>query len=207
MTTFIKSCATSVFQYCWILLFLAGCQINPTGSDLTERLIAQPPSGWTRVYQLNRDGNRISEFVPADEEPNRWVNKISFEAFLDIHHADPIELLLYEVEQYQKRCNFVQHFNLFSGYENGYPTSLRLIMCGKSKQLETGEVSMVKAILGEQSFYVIKLAHKVAPFEVNKAEVTQEEIAQWSTFMKRVVVCDPDTTEHPCPQIASEPPP
>ena len=202
MTNFIKSC--SVFQCCWIFLLLHGCTTSPAGSDLTEQLIAQPPSGWTRVYRLNEEGNRISEFIPADEEPNKWVNKIWFESFSDMEKADPIELLLYEAEQYKKRCSFVQHFNLFSGYENGYPVSLRLVMCGKSKQLETGEVSMFKAIQGEQSFYVIKLAHKVAPFEVNKSEVTQTEIAQWSTFMKRVLVCDSDNPQHPCPKMESE---
>lgn len=204
MLNFIKSCAGNGFKYSWILLLLPGCKADPLGSGLTEQLIAQPPPGWIQVYRLNREGSRISEFIPADEESNKWVNKISFESFMDMQQADPIELLLYEVKQYQKRCKFVQHFNLFSGFENGYPTSFRLIMCGKSKQLETGEVSMFKAIQGEQSFYVVKLARKVAPFEPHQSEVTPAEIAQWSTFMKRIVLCDPATPEHPCPKQESE---
>jgi hypothetical protein len=199
MINYLKSCTALVIESCCILLFLHGCTAIPNDSDLTEQLIAQTPPDWVRVYQLNHAENRISEFIPANEEANKWVNKISFESFMNMAQADPIELLLYEVEQYQERCDFVQHFNLFSGYENDYPTSLRLIMCGKSKQLETGEVSMFKAIQGEQRFYTIRLARKVPPFEPSKSEVTQEEIAQWSTFMKRIIVCDPESTQHPCP--------
>jgi hypothetical protein len=194
-----KPGAALVIKSCWVLLILHGCSIPP-GSDMTEQLIAQPPSDWVRIYQMNQDGNRISEFIPPDEEALNWKNKVSFESFDDQERADPIELLLYEVEQYQKRCSFVQHFNLFSGFENGYPTSLRLIMCGKSKQLETGEVSMFKAIKGERSFYMIRLARKVEPFEPHKSEVTPAEIAQWSTYMKRILVCVPDSTQHACPQ-------
>lgn len=204
MLNSIKSCAGHVIKYSWILLLLPGCKADPFGSGLSEKLIAQPPPGWIQIYRLNQDGSRISEFIPADEEANTWVNKISFESFMDLQQADPIELLLYEVEQYQKRCKFVQHFNLFSGYENGYPTSFRLIMCGKSKQLETGEISMFKAIQGTQSFYVVKLARKVAPFEPHQSEVTSEEIAQWSIFMKRIILCDPEAPDHPCPPKVSE---
>ncbi len=59
---------------------------------------------------------------------------------------------------------------------------------------------MVKAIQGQQGFYTVKLARKVAPFEPSKSEVTPEEIAQWSTFMKRIIACDLESTQHPCPQ-------
>jgi len=199
MLDFVKSGTGFIFIFYSLFVLLQGCQTNPPEFDTTERLIAQPPSGWIRTYQLNQEGERISEFSPADEDKNKWVNKISFESSLALQHADPIELLLKDAEEYKKRCNFVQHFNLFSGYENSYPTSLRLIMCGKSKQLDTGEVSMIKAIQGDEHFYVVKLTRKVAPFEPHKPDVTETEIAEWSTYMKRIFLCNPQTPQHPCP--------
>lgn len=176
---------------------LYGCAGN-NPPESPEHLLAQPPSGWVNVYQLVSKGNRISEFIPADEDPLTWTNKVTFESFATIPATDPIDLLLFDVDQYKKRCTFVQHFNLFSGYENNYPTSLRLVMCGKSNTLETGEVSMLKAISGDSNFYIVRITRKVPAFEPQHSGFTQEEIAQWSVYLRRISVCDESSINHPC---------
>ena len=196
-----------ILLYCWVAFSLSGCNTNSSQKgDFTEQLLAQPPKDWVRVYRLNNEGNRISEFVPANEDPYKWANKIVFESFQKLQSADPIELLLYEVEQYQQRCEFVQHYNLFSGLENGYPTSLRMIMCGKSKQLETGEVSMLKAIQGEESFYVVRISRWVPAFKPLQADVPKPTIATWSTYMKHISLCNPAKSDHLCPQPTAQEP-
>jgi hypothetical protein len=179
---------------------MAGCASTDSAST-AELLIAQPPPGWVNVYQLNQKGNRISEFIAGDDDNLDWTRKVTFESFPNISEADPIDLLLYEVEQYQEKCNFVQHFNLFTGMENNYPTSLRLVMCGTHKALEKGEVSMFKAIQGDENFYLVKMTRRVAPFKPHQSEVNNDEIAQWSVFFKRILVCNDEQDTHPCPSV------
>lgn len=164
----------------------------------TEKLLAQPPNGWVKVYQLNQDGNRITEFIPADEDKYKWAHKVTFESFPVTRSADPIDLLLYEVEQYKKRCNFVQHFNLFSGIEKGHATSLRLVMCGKSNVQETGEVTIFKAIQGRENFYIVRISRKVPAFEPHKSILENEEVKQWSLYLKRISLCSEDSPDYPC---------
>jgi len=181
-----------------VTTLMAGCAGTDSPST-TELLIAQPPPGWVNVYQLNQKGNRISEFIAAGDDNLNWARKVTFESFPQTSTADPIDLLLYEVDQYKEKCNFVQHFNLFSGLENNYPTSLRLVMCGTSKALKKGEVSMIKAIQGDENFYMVKMTRRVAPFKPHQSDVNKEEIAQWSVYFKHVLVCNHKQDRHPCP--------
>lgn len=164
-----------------------------------ERLIAQPPATWQPVFTLNTDRSRLAEFIPADEEKGDWTVKITFESFMQPDSSDPIEILLKEADRYREKCKFVQHFNLFSGLENGYPTSFRLIMCGASNFSGKGEVLMLKAIQGDVYFYMLKLLKRVAAFEPHQPDISEGEMAEWATYFQRLMVCN-DSEDHPCPQ-------
>lgn len=164
----------------------------------TEKLLAEPPPDWTEIYQINNVDTRIIEFVPPDQSAKHWTTKIAFESFRRLTDADPIKVLLQEVEQSKKKCSFVQHFNLFSGHENGYPTSIRLIMCGKNENLDKGEVELVKAIKGNDYFYIVRFVDRIPPFEVNEPEFAKRKIATWSTYMRLIGLCDPESEDHAC---------
>jgi len=170
-----------------------------TPGNSKEHLFAQPPSDWQTVFKLNTPGSRIAEFIPAGANKNDWTTKITFESFIQPISVDPIELLLQEAEHYQEKCTSLQDFNLFSGMENGYPTSFRLFMCGTSNFSGTGEVIMLKAIQGNDYFYVLKLLKRVPAFESQQPEMSKGEIAEWATYFKQLVVCN-HSEEHSCPK-------
>lgn len=163
-----------------------------------ERLIAQPPATWQSVFTLDTDRIRLAEFIPADEDKEDWTLKITFESFIQPDSSDPIEILLKEADRYREKCKFVQHFNLFSGLENGYPTSFRLIMCGAGNFSGKGEVLLLKAIQGEVYFYILKLLKRVAAFQPHQSDTGEEEMAEWATYFKMLIVCN-DSKDHPCP--------
>ncbi len=179
-------------------LLATNCPAADPG-DHAERLIARPPPGWQAAFTLNTQRNRIAEFIPGSEDEGNWSAKITFESFVPPGSVDPIELLLQEAARYQEKCKFLQHFNLFSGLENGYPTSFRLIMCGASNFSGSGELLMLKAIQGEEYFYVVKLLKRVPAFEPHQPDMSDGEIAAWASYFKLVVVCNNSET-HSCPQ-------
>jgi len=165
----------------------------------TEQLLAVPPPGWKQIYQFNNIATRLTDFVPADESAGHWEARLSFESFRGLTDADPIEVLLSEAEKEKEKCSFVQHFNLFSGYENNYPTSIRLIMCGENKAVEEGEIKLIKAIKGDDYFYVVRVLKRLPAFDVNEPDFGKEKMADWATWFRQISLCNSARTDHPCP--------
>jgi hypothetical protein len=193
MFRYLLNTTTTVLALCLGLPFL-------TTSALAEQLLAKPPDGWVQAYQLSNDATRLVEYVPEGESDTRWTAKLSFESFAGMVDVDPIEILLTEVTEDRKTCSFVQHFNLFSGNENNYPTSVRLFMCGERTGRNQGEIKIIKAISGESFFYLVKIISRIAPFEVNDPEFDKTTIASWSTYLRDVSLCNADNPSHPCPE-------
>ncbi len=153
------------------------------------------------VYQFNNNQTRISEFVPPAETAVEWASKLTVESHAELAGTDPIEIQMAEIKRLQENCDFVQHFNLFSGLENDYPTSVRLAMCGNNKLVGRGEVAITKAIQGQDYLYVIRISRKVPSFEIGEAEIEREAVATWSAYLAQVKLCNPEAEAHPCTDV------
>lgn len=176
-----------------------------TRTEITgERLIGSPPPGWLRIYQINNGQTRLSEFVPAGEDAASWTSKLSFESYDgEKIGLDPIDLLLTEVNEDQRRCNFVQHFNIFSGLENGYQSSVRLYLCGENQFSQTGEIKLAKAIRGDEYLYSVRVINRIDAFELGNASIDDDVVGIWAAFMKTIFVCN-ETQAHPCESAAED---
>jgi hypothetical protein len=164
-----------------------------------ERLLARPPKDWVSVFQLKNDSIRLTDFIPPDQSKSNWSTKLSFEAHTTAELTiDPIELLFSEAETDQSRCNFIRHYNIFSGLENNYQTSVRLFLCGENAFTNRGEIKLIKAIRGNDYLYSVRIVRRTPPFDVNEEEFTKEEVALWSTYLRKISVCD-GSPGHPCP--------
>ncbi len=206
-----KTCPTVVLLA--ILAFLSSCASQPNSFPETptvkketgERLLAGPPKDWVSVFQLKNDNTRLTDFIPPDQSKSSWSTKLSFEAHTTDELAlDPIELLFSEAETDQSRCNFVRHYNIFSGLENNYQTSVRLFLCGENAFTNRGEIKLIKAIRGNDYLYSVRIVRRTPPFDVNEEEVSKEEVALWSSYLSRISVCD-GSAEHPCPDPENPP--
>jgi hypothetical protein len=164
-----------------------------------EQLIATAPDKWNLVYQMNNSSSRLSDYVPPGETDESWSTKLSFESFRDMVDMDPIQILLAEAANDNEHCKFIQHFSLYSGYENNYPSSVRLFFCGENTFVNKGEIKMVKAIQGDDYFYLIKILKRVDPFETNQPGFAKEEIAVWSSYLRNITLCNSKKADHPCP--------
>ncbi|MEM7362992.1 MAG: hypothetical protein AAF525_03145 [Pseudomonadota bacterium] len=179
---------------------------NPSSPDAIEaaspaskeRLIAIPPTDWQTVYQLNTDASRMVEMIPGNESDDSWQTRLTFESNRELAQFDPITLLDGESNDLHTRCEFVRWYPVFSDYENGYPTSVRMFMCGKHRRTGRGEVSLFKIIQGDDYLYSIRFQRRVAAFELNEPELADSEIADFSDYLRRVIVCNGEP-EHPCP--------
>ncbi|NQV65770.1 MAG: hypothetical protein HQ497_10440 [SAR86 cluster bacterium] len=186
------------------LLLLLGCVQQPLSPPAEptayqqEQLLARPPNDWQIVYQLNTQSTRIVDYLPPGEAATDWQTKLSFESHQALTDIDPIEALISEVAKVRETCSSVNDFNLFSGLENNYRTSTRLLMCSNNAYTKRGEVSMLKVIQGNEYLYIIRLIKRIPPFETGEPTMPSAEIATWSNYLRNISVCDPNQSAHAC---------
>ena len=186
---------------------LTGCQAtgpepgSPSLDDTSERLLAAPPDGWVTVFQSNRPGIRLIEFAPPGQAADAWTEKLSFESFGSSPPPDPIELLTQIANDQRATCTGFSDYNTFSGFENGYPTSIRLFVCRTNPVTQLAQITLVKAIQGNEQFYVITRARRVPPIETEgAAAMPAEDMAAWSLYLRAISLCDSARPAHPCPE-------
>jgi hypothetical protein len=165
-----------------------------------ELLIAQAPEGWVEVAGLNEANLRIAEYVDPDTLTPEQVDLVRFESQAGQPLPDPIDFLLGLREELRSNCEGFQDFPIFSGYENGYPASVRLYLCRAQGEPKRGLVRMVKTIQGTEQFYIVSRTRNSAPFAPEAEPLTVEDMAIWSTWLGGILVCDTrDAEAHPCP--------
>jgi len=201
-----------------------------------EVLLADPPAGWVESGTLTSPLLRMAEYVPVDQleaEPANprgdsevaagssetfeagraagstfTLDRVTFEAQGGDPLPDPIDFVLALGRDLAMRCEEFTEFNIMSGKENNYATSVRLLICPKYRERSQGEVMMVKAIQGRDYFYTITRGRRLPAFAADKQVLTARTMAEWSTYLKAIGVCDPRRPEHPCPAtIATNPAP
>jgi hypothetical protein len=192
------------------IVALSGCQSaiaessNASAPEDTERLLAQPPDGWSAIFASKRPGVRIAEYIPPGESAEEWTEKLSFESFGGEPLPDPIGLLVEIARDQQATCNGFSDHNTFSGLENGYPTSVRLFVCRNNPVTQRGQITLIKAIQGSQHVYVITRARRVPPIESDAVlPMAHEDMAEWSSYLQAISLCDTADEAHPCPSAKS----
>jgi len=163
-----------------------------------ERLLAAPPDGWKEVFSSDNPGLRMVEFIPDDQVNATWQQKISFESSSGQPLPDPIEFLKGLSVDQSGTCDGFESFTTFSGFENGYPTTVRLMVCKNSDIINQSQVTMLKAIQGKDNFYVISRAQRAPPLADDAEPLSKAEIAGWSLYLKAISLCD-GSPDHPCP--------
>jgi len=163
-----------------------------------EQLLADTPEGWQQTFATKTEALRMAEFIPAGDSRDGWREKLAFESVSGGPLPDPIEFTVAIGAEQASSCDGFEHINIQSGLENNYPTSVRLLTCNRNKVTNQGQVVLIKAIQGNDYFYVITRTKRVPPIEPGAVPVSDEEMASWATYMRTVRVCDPDREAHPC---------
>ena len=171
---------------------------EPPQPEEGELLLAAPPRGWVETGAVRTPVLRMAEYGPPDEAEGT-IERLTLEAQSGEPLPDPIEFVLGVSRDLEMRCDGFENINISSGYENGYPTSVRLMICPQFKDSPHGQVVMAKAIRGAEQFYVIT-RRRQGPSLVGQGDpLTAQSMAEWTTHLKAVQLCDTRGEEHPCP--------
>ncbi len=166
----------------------------------TEQLLAAVPEAWTAINTQQYTSMRIVELVPPDSDVSSWTEKLGIESFNTRPLPDPIQLLDTMQQNLKHDCTQLNSRVTYSGYENNYPTSIRLFNCNKDKLTQMQKIVLVKAIQGNQHVYVVSREMRLGEQQQNISEdEIQQTIARWAAYLSTTSVCDSINSQHPCP--------
>ncbi|HEY5645029.1 MAG TPA: hypothetical protein VIS76_03730 [Pseudomonadales bacterium] len=169
-----------------------------------EQLLAQPPAGWQQVGATNLAKLKRAEFVPEDETAETWTSRITFEALSEDPLPDPIEFVDLLATGREGDCGTFERLPTFSGEENGYPTSVDLLVCHRDRESDRSEVLLMKTIRGNEAFYVVTRGRRgPAIAKGGQSDIEAQEIAAWAVYLRSIKLCDDGRSEHPCPSEAA----
>ena len=174
----------------------AAAAAAPTEGEL---LLAEAPPGWVESASMVTPTLRMAEYARENESADE-IERVTFEAQAGMPLPDPIDFVLAVTEDLAKSCSEFEQVNIFSGLENGYPTSVRLLLCGALQQSPQGQVVMTKAIKGNEQFYVVTRRRLVAATPQHQAPLSADAMAEWSLYFKAIGLCDTRREAHPCPE-------
>lgn len=167
-------------------------QPTETGLGLeNENLLAAIPAGFKIDYQGKENNFVINEMVPQSESVKDWTTLITVEIFLGEKNTTPEQYQQTLTERWFNACNDSESYPVADGEENGYKFVLWQLYCPLNQSTQTMEYTYLKAIQGNDSFYLVQVAFRHAP--------SPDDITQWINYLKDVQVCDSRIAEQACP--------
>jgi hypothetical protein len=162
------------------------------------------PAGWAKIRDSKLASLRIAEYVPPDTT-TKWTEKLTIEAMQGDDLPDPLVVLEGLARDQAELCEGFKSEPIFAGYENGYQTVVKLLICYENTRTGKPIVTMIKSIRGNSSFYTVSRFWRIdkPPAEDEDLDIDQGAIAAWSNILSKTYACDSSVSEHPCKQTAA----
>lgn len=158
-----------------------------------ENLLVSVPDGWTQVTATTKGAMVMSEWVPNGQTADNWQQMITVQVCHGLGHVSPktfVEAMNRDVQSQVEQGTFQQQ-TLDMPANTKYPSFGVAWLSGKVKSTGKGEITLIRAIQGKDSLYVIQKAWRQAPFKhVDRLEVTPEALQKGVEFLKEAKVVD-----------------
>jgi hypothetical protein len=156
-----------------------------------ENLLAGLPEGFKVDYQAEQNNQTITEMVPEDESVENWTTMVTVQVYLGEKNTTPEQAQDNLTQAWFNACQNSESYPVADGTENGYNFVLWMLYCPLNPSTQQSEYTYLKAIEGNDSFYLVQVAFRHEPSE--------DEITQWMNYMKEVQVCDSRIDGQTCP--------
>jgi hypothetical protein len=158
---------------------------------VNENLLAPLPPGFKMDFQDKKPNSLMNEMVPTAETVNNWTEMVTVQIFYNMK-TTPEQFVDKMVSGWKSACPGASSSAIASGPENGYPAGVWLLNCPKNPSTGKPEITWIKAMQGNDSFYVVQKAFKFRP--------SNDEVVQWMKYLRSIAVCDSRLPDRACPQ-------
>ena len=156
-----------------------------------ENLLAELPTGFKIDYQAEQNNMVINEMVPQSESVNDWTTMVTVQIFLGETNTTPEQYQETMTQSWFNACQDSESYPVANGDENGYNFVLWQLYCPLNPSTQKVEYAYMKAIQGNDSFYLVQVAFRREP--------SSDEITQSMNYLREVQVCNTRIAERACP--------
>jgi len=166
---------------------------SPVHAQLkNENLLVAVPDGYIVGFQDKNARQQMTEMVPDGQSVKDWTDMVTVQIFLGMTDVTPDAYKQRLEKLWTENCKGAQSSPIGQGNERGYPVIVWLQYCPRNKETGKPEVTLLKAIAGKDSFYVVQKAFRFQP--------DKPQVEQWSRYLRSVSVCDGRLPDRACPQ-------
>jgi len=158
-----------------------------------ENLLVGMPQGFKLGFKDSKNGMNMQEFIPTGETVQNWTEMVTVQVFLSRKDLQPTPFLAAMQKQWSDGCKGSTSTAVSTGKVNGYAAAAVLLRCPLLASTGKPETTMIKAIKGNDSFYVVQRAVRSVP--------TPERLETMKKYIESVSVCDSRLATAPCPTV------
>ncbi len=158
-----------------------------------ENLLVGMPQGFKVGFKDSKNGMNMQEFVPASETVQNWTEMVAVQVFLSRKDLQPGPFLAAMQKQWSDGCKGSTSTAVTTGKVKGYDSASVLLSCPLLASTGKPETAVIKAIKGNDSFYVVQRAVRSVP--------APERLETMKKYVEEVSVCDSRLATAPCPTV------
>jgi hypothetical protein len=158
-----------------------------------ENLLVGMPQGFKLGFKDSKNGMNMQEFIPTGETVHNWTEMVTVQVFLSRKDLQPTPFLAAMQKQWSDGCKGSTSTAVATGKVNGYDAASVLLRCPLLASTGKPETTMIKAIKGNDSFYVVQRAVRSVP--------TPERLETMKKYIESVSVCDSRLATASCPTV------
>ncbi len=180
---------------CFILaVFLAPASARAQLKD--ETLLQTLPPGYKFGLQKTQNALTVQEAIPENESLDNWTEMVTTQVFLGRRDLNPDQFRIMMEQRWSIVCKDSKFDDGKLGEEKGYPVLFWVMRCPLNPKTGKPEMTWLKAIKGNDSFYIVQKAFRFEP--------TQEQISRWLQYLQTVNVCDTRLPDRACPDLRNQ---
>ncbi len=161
-----------------------------------ETLLQTLPPGYKIVLQRTQNAVTTQEAIPLNESVGDWTEMVTTHVLLGRRDLNPAQFRRAMELGWSLACKDSTFEDAEAAEERGYPVLFWAMRCPLHSRTGKPEMTWLKAIKGNDSFYLVQKAFKFEP--------TQEQISRWRQYFQTVNVCDTRLSDRACPDLKKQ---
>lgn len=175
--------------FCLLVAVFLNTQICLSADLENENLLQDLPKGYKVDFQTKQENMIMIKMVPHSETVNNWSEMVTTQIFIGVKNTMPETFQKSIQTMWSNSCQNAKFASIAQGVDE-YPFSIWIQSCPYNVSSGKQEITLFKAIKGNDSFYLVQKAFKFAP--------SQEQVTQWIDYFHSVKVCDTRFPNNPC---------
>jgi hypothetical protein len=177
----------------FIITVLLNPQICLSTNLQKEKLLLDLPKGYKVDFRIKQGNMTMVEMVPKSETVKNWSEMVTTQIFMGLKNTMPETFQSSMQTMWSDSCQNAQFASIAQGVENSYPFSIWIQSCPYNVSTGKQEITLFKAIKGNDNFYLVQKAFKFAP--------SQEQVTNWIHYFHSVKVCDTRIVNNQCKKV------